>query len=243
MDGLRSTSLPVSIALLGLLLLVSGQLILASAGPLSGYRRMEGLLGLAAAAAGLAVVGWWLVALALAFISEVLGRAGRQQAARMTGLLTPAFMKRLAATVVGLLLVSGIPATPAHGLSSHAPNPVAQTAPHAAADRSKTAPGQDSLTVSPLWKPAPAPVDGGPLLGRPSRTAPNPPADPAPALVVVTPGDSLWTLAAHHLGPFATDVEIAAAWPQWHRENREIIGDDPNLLLPGQMLRIPPPTL
>lgn len=242
MNGLRSLSLAVSIALLGILLLVSGQMILTDAGPLTGHQQLEGLLGLTASAAGIAVVGWWLVALTLAFISESLGRAGRQHAARITGILTPAFMKRLAATVVGLQLVGGIPATMANTSSGNPATPAAQTAPSANADTSEAAPGQDSTTVSPLWRPSPTPVDGGPLLSRQSRTAADAPTNSNPTLVVVTPGDSLWTIAAQHLGPFATDVEIAAAWPRWYQENRQIIGNDPHLLLPGQVLRVPPPT-
>jgi nucleoid-associated protein YgaU len=42
-----------------------------------------------------------------------------------------------------------------------------------------------------------------------------------------------------HLGPGATDGEIAAAWPQWHAANRTVIGNDPDLVLPGQILTIP----
>jgi nucleoid-associated protein YgaU len=44
---------------------------------------------------------------------------------------------------------------------------------------------------------------------------------------------------ARHLGPDATDAEVAAQWPRWHAANRSVIGDDPDLLLPGQVLRAP----
>ncbi|MBG6179941.1 LysM peptidoglycan-binding domain-containing protein [Arthrobacter sp. CAN_A1] len=245
MNGLRAPSLAVSIALLGILLLVSGQVILAGAGPLTGYQRLEGLLGLCASAAGLAVVGWWLAALVLAFTSEALTRAGWQQAARITAILTPAFMKQLAAAVVGLQLVSGIPVTMAHGLSGHPVTAAARTTHEDIADTANTstaAPGQDRRMVSPQWKPVPAPADGGPLLPGQHRSAAGASTDTGPGLVVVTPGDSLWTIAAHHLGPFATDVEIAASWPSWYRANRQVIGDDPHLLLPGQLLQVPPTT-
>ncbi|WP_404384110.1 LysM peptidoglycan-binding domain-containing protein [Knoellia locipacati] len=57
--------------------------------------------------------------------------------------------------------------------------------------------------------------------------------------VVVHRGDSLWSIAARHLGPDAVDAEIAHAWPQWYAANRDRIGDDPDLLLPGQVLRVP----
>jgi nucleoid-associated protein YgaU len=57
--------------------------------------------------------------------------------------------------------------------------------------------------------------------------------------VVVRRGDTLWTIAARQLGPDATDAEIAEQWPRWWRANRTRIGDDPDLLLPGQVLEAP----
>ena len=52
-------------------------------------------------------------------------------------------------------------------------------------------------------------------------------------------GDTLWSVAARHLGPGASDAEIAKAWPAWFAENRDVVGDDPDLILPGQVLRPP----
>ena len=52
-------------------------------------------------------------------------------------------------------------------------------------------------------------------------------------------GDTLWSIAARHLGPNPSDAEIAQAWPAWHDANREVVGSDPDLLLPGQVLRSP----
>ena len=46
-------------------------------------------------------------------------------------------------------------------------------------------------------------------------------------------GDSLWSLAARHLGPGADATEVAEAWPRWWEANRAVVGDDPDLLLPG----------
>ncbi|MFD3400625.1 LysM peptidoglycan-binding domain-containing protein [Kribbella sp. NPDC058693] len=58
--------------------------------------------------------------------------------------------------------------------------------------------------------------------------------------VVVRDGDSLWGLAARELGAGASDEAIAARWPEWYAVNRHVIGDDPDLILPGQVLRVPP---
>ncbi len=57
--------------------------------------------------------------------------------------------------------------------------------------------------------------------------------------VVVHRGDTLWDIARRHLGPDATDAEVANAWPAWHETNRTVIGDDPDLVRPGQILRPP----
>lgn len=62
-----------------------------------------------------------------------------------------------------------------------------------------------------------------------------------PEQVVVRLGDSLWDIAADHLGADATDWEIAASWPQWYAANRDRIGEDPGLIHPGTVLDIPPP--
>ncbi len=57
--------------------------------------------------------------------------------------------------------------------------------------------------------------------------------------VVVHRGDTLWDLVAARLGPDVTDADIAQAWPRWHAVNRAVIGDDPDRLLPGQVLQVP----
>lgn len=53
-------------------------------------------------------------------------------------------------------------------------------------------------------------------------------------------GDTLWDIAARHLGRSATTAEIAHEWPRWHATNRTLIGNDPDRLQPGQ--RLTPPT-
>lgn len=72
------------------------------------------------------------------------------------------------------------------------------------------------------------------LQGRPQRPSPE------PERVVVRLGDCLWDIAADHLGPDATDWEIAASWPRWYEVNRDRIGADPGVILPGTILDAPP---
>jgi hypothetical protein len=96
-------------------------------------------------------------------------------------------------------------------------------------------PAQDAVPsgVSPAWKPTALPADGGLLVRAESRT------DAEPAEIAVAPGDSLWSIVARHLGPLATAADVAGAWPAWFEANRSTIGDDPSLLIPGQVLRAP----
>lgn len=60
------------------------------------------------------------------------------------------------------------------------------------------------------------------------------------ATVTVRSGDTLWALASARLPDRANDAQIAIACTAWHRTNREVIGPDPDLIVPGQILR--PPT-
>jgi hypothetical protein len=57
--------------------------------------------------------------------------------------------------------------------------------------------------------------------------------------IVVRRGDSLWSIAARHLGPAATTAQIDAEWHRWFATNRQVIGDDANAIEPGQLLSPP----
>ena len=58
--------------------------------------------------------------------------------------------------------------------------------------------------------------------------------------VMVRPGDSLWSISQERLGPDATPQRVADAAEQIHALNRARIGADPNLILVGQELLVPP---
>lgn len=68
----------------------------------------------------------------------------------------------------------------------------------------------------------------------------RPPVTPAAAeqtssTYVVRPGDSLSSIALAHPGAGSLDERWRAIW----RANRDVVGDDPDLILPGQALRLP----
>lgn len=57
--------------------------------------------------------------------------------------------------------------------------------------------------------------------------------------VIVRTGDTLWDIAAESLPAHASDAARARACRRWYDTNRDVIGDDPDLLLPG--MRLTPP--
>ena len=88
-------------------------------------------------------------------------------------------------------------------------------------------------------------VTGLSLPDRPEATSPRPThtaaAGPsATGQVRVQPGDTLWAIARRSLPPAASTAEIASAAAAWHRANREVIGADPDLIVPAQLLAPPP---
>ena len=92
-----------------------------------------------------------------------------------------------------------------------------------------------SSTPAPGWTPSRPPVRRQPS----TRLVTTAPASEGPRETVVRRGDTLWDIARAHLGPDATDAEVAAEWPRWHEANRSVIGADPDVLLPGQVLHAP----
>src|SRR5215208_4330372 len=51
---------------------------------------------------------------------------------------------------------------------------------------------------------------------------------------VVEPGDSLWSISEEHIGPGATPEQIAYEVERIFELNRDQIGENPNLIFPGQ---------
>lgn len=131
----------------------------------------------------------------------------------------------------------GPPATTPASTGTTRPTPTLSSPPAAlpsARPPSARPPSAAPPTVRPV---APAPTAVPPAVARTSA------AVPAPALVVVRAGDSLWSLAESSLRRAGTtpptDRQVAQAWPRWWAANRQAIGDDPDFLLPGTVLRPP----
>lgn len=64
--------------------------------------------------------------------------------------------------------------------------------------------------------------------------------DTPAGLRVVSPGDSLWSIAQEQLGPNAAPESVANEVERIHWLNHDRIGEDPNLILAGQELWLLP---
>ncbi|MFL6162788.1 MAG: LysM peptidoglycan-binding domain-containing protein [Jatrophihabitantaceae bacterium] len=123
------------------------------------------------------------------------------------------------------------------------PVPAALSPPHWPRDQTSSMSDRDHSGLSPAAtmpvRPPIEPTTQPPATGR----TPALPLDPEPAQpagsVLVRPGDSLWLITAQRLGPAASESQIAVGWPYWYRKNRPVIGRDPNLLRPGELLSAP----
>ncbi len=195
---------------------------------------------LVAIAAGVAVliVGWFALGIALETLARVPGAVGTAATAASRA-VTPRLLRRAAGMLLGAGLGVGLGTAPAVAAAGAT---TARATAHAATTGSAPTPPDPRWAPDPdpRWVPEPPRVRPQPDIAR-VTAAPTRAPSAAEGHVVVRRGDSLWVIAARHLGPGATDREVAAEWPRWFAENRAVIGPDPDLIRPGQLLRAPGP--
>ena len=140
-------------------------------------------------------------------------------------------------------------ATPSSGRSVPGVPPPSRAAPRrsvperstsnpSAPDRSAPSRSKPRPTVSTPSPPTNAQASASP--GQPHHARPGVAPTAGSGEVLVKPGDCLWLIAAQRLGPDASPAEIAAAWPRWYATNERVIGADPSLVQPGELLQVPP---
>ena len=217
------------------------------------------IIGFVAAGTGLLIVCWWVLSLVLAFAAAACQKSGRAALARVAGRFSPLFMRRLALAVLGLNLL-GAPLAQAStpvveaawsasggtaGIAA-AWSPISRQADDAAGTGvfslvGKAVDGQGTPAdmLQPQWQPRAPIVEPG-LVGTKATRAAQQAGSPAAKEVVVLRGDTLWSIAAKDLGPVASDVDVARHWPKWYAANKDVIGADPALVVPGQILQAPP---
>lgn len=200
------------------------------AGPADGI-----LLGVAA---GGALLSLWLgLGLALSALSALPGALGRA-CSLLSARIAPAAARKVVAFVLGTTLTAAlVPGTAVARTGHEAPRPTlvaaAQIANSGLADAAPDASFRFVSDAVPAADAAPPPSWSPQRPASPTRRVP--PAD----RVVVHRGDTLWSIAAHHLGPAATSADIDAEWHRWFAANRDVIGENANVIAPGQLLNPP----
>lgn len=182
--------------------------------------RLDELLAIIALVATWLLLSWLALSVVISALAST-PRAVGGALARLDAAVTPALIRRSVAALVGGAVLAG----PVLAM------PVASAAVRDPGARPVVAIDGDGSVV--FDRP----------VGVPTRHAPQPesPANPDAARppVEVRLGDTLWDIAARHLGDDATAAQIAAEWPRWHAANRAVIGSDPGLIRPGQILTPP----
>ncbi|HYO18629.1 MAG TPA: hypothetical protein VES02_08205 [Dermatophilaceae bacterium] len=213
------------------------------AGPADGLLLMAGLGG--------TLLSLWLgLGMTLSALSALPGALG-DLSRRLAGRIAPAAVRKVVAFVLGTTLTAAlIPGTAVAGSSPEAGRPAVV----AAARYGDRAPNnvravRTVRTFKGVTVAAPDAsfrfISDPPLAKNALEAAPPPEWSLArperhDARVVVLRGDTLWSIAADHLGPAASSADIDAEWHRWLAANRDVIGADPNLILPGQLLSPPP---
>jgi len=220
----------VAAAVVGLLFLSLARdawVAIAAAGPADPADGI--LLGVAVLGALLSLwLGLGVSLSALAALPGALGQASGALAAR----IAPAAARKVVAVVLGTTLTAALaPGTAVASTGQTASRPASFTTSQIAfGAMPDAAPDASFRWVSD----AIATADAAP----PPSWSPDRPKSPA-ARVTVRRGDTLWSIAAHRLGPSATGADIDAEWHRWFVANRKVIGDDANRITPGELL-IPP---
>lgn len=182
----------------------------------------------------LAMVGcalWLVGATGLAVASQVarVVPLGRRQSYRLDALVD-----RVCPVLVRTLVVTALGAVVTTAATSPAP---ADTRADAPADiPGNGSPDQSSSGAAALSGLAlPDRIVAVPTGLRASRTV----AGRKPRTVVVSRGDSLWSLTVALLPESAGDGRICAGWHRLYRANKRRIGADPDLIVPGTALVVP----
>ena len=107
-------------------------------------------------------------------------------------------------------------------------------------DRARQRPAVQ-VTIPAPAPPPPAPAPAPTTAPEPVQAATSPPAErphPGRSTYTVQPDDSLWKIASALLGAGATNAEIVAESNRLYGLNDDVIGDNPNMLIAGTVLRL-----
>lgn len=195
---------------------------------------------------------WLALSFLLVVLSALPGAVGAASGA-LAERFTPAVCRRVLRVVLGITVVAGpvIGTAPAHaeasdpGGSSYTLSIDRPTGamdlpsvdrPMIGQDANRAVPGIDQSTDA--LPSIDRPMGQDPVNRPPTRDADKDQEEQAQTHVVKR-GDTLWDIAKDHLPEGASAAEINAEWQRWYEANKDVIGDDPDLILPGQIFQAP----
>ena len=212
------------------------------------------LLGLVSGVAWL-LAAWLFLVTGLSLLATATGATGRL-AGRLARVITPIALRRVLEASLGVALAVGPAGAAVAGPTSAAtvgitlnaltPPPAPIVAPAEIPIPDLDRPGavltpqpSASATATPFEPPAPVstpePTAAAPTHSNPGPAVSTPPSTGTKTHTVLA-GDTLWAIAAAELAPSASPAEITLGWQRWYAENQTLIGLDPALILPGQLL-------
>ncbi|MGP5048201.1 LysM peptidoglycan-binding domain-containing protein [Glutamicibacter ardleyensis] len=198
---------------------------------------LQNSLNLFLCAAGICVLTG-LLAYATLRIAIFAARRGHTGLLELFCQIAPTLTRRILGSVVGTSL-----AFASTGLAQAAPSAIAQVSSSqseelaAFSDDRVAVNAQPNTTVpTPGWLPGSLSIPMNRLMG--SGKERNRPV-PDKEVVIVASGQTLWSIAQQMLHSDGSSAEIAKLWPQIYEMNREVIGEDPNMLQLGLELKLP----
>lgn len=233
-----------------------------------GSPTFDALIVLVVAVLAWACFAWLALGTLLMALSVLPGAIG-SACGSLAEQLTPAVYRRAARVALGLSVAAGpvLGALPANAATVDQPTQAAAAAQLLPGlDRPGTVEGQlpGGIQLPSLDRPGgtdvrdqlPMPdrpvsdrsdsVTGQVGLPNPDRPQTRDPVTRAPIRavdaheqIVVKRGDNLWNIAKDHLPAGASNAEINQEWHRWYDANRQVIGENPDMILPGQMLTPP----
>lgn len=183
-------------------------------GAAAGSGGFEPWLVTGCALAGAGCIAWLWVLVTLVVVDGLRGQPTRPG--------VPVVVRRVVLAACGLSLAGG------WAVPAHADRPAPAPEPGTTRALLVGLPLPDRTTTTTEWISS--------LGTGPAPVAQRPVSDE----VWVEPGDTLWGIARDSLPPGAGIAEIDRRWRAIYRANLGAIGSDPDLIRPGQRLRLPP---